>query len=195
MYRGYLVGATPSKVFCRFFRNFTGVLVMVGRYVCGLDIILRLKKILCKLNLVIFQALYITKWTDRGYLVGATPPTVLYRFFRNFAGVLAMVWRYACGLYIILRLFLLYITSTWGLSLFQHFSPSVLPISYQCLNICSTFECKCSYMFIQFFMKHVCVCVCVCVCLCHALRYGYVFFLLQFYTNYFETSLVFWPWS
>ena len=46
---------------------------------------------LCKLNFVIFQALYIKKCMDRGYLVGATPPTVLYRFFRNFTGVLVMV--------------------------------------------------------------------------------------------------------
>ena len=38
---------------------------------------------------------------------------------------------------------------------FQHFSPSVLSISYQCLYICSTFECKCPYSFIQFFMKHL----------------------------------------
>ena len=40
--------------------------------------------------------------------MGATPPTVLYRFFRNFTGVLVMVFRYACGLDIILRLFLPY---------------------------------------------------------------------------------------
>ena len=33
----------------------------------------------CKLNLpvVIFQALYITKWMDRGYLVGAIPPSFI----------------------------------------------------------------------------------------------------------------------
>ena len=46
-----------------------------------------------KLNLAIFPALSITKWMDRGYLVGATPPTVLCQFFRNFTGVLVMVWR------------------------------------------------------------------------------------------------------
>ena len=56
---------------------------------------------------------------------------------------------------IILRLILLYKTSAQGLLLFQHFSPSVLSISYQCLYSCSTFECKCSYSFIQFFMKHL----------------------------------------
>ena len=59
----------------------------------------------CKLNLVIFQALYKTKWMDRGYLVGATSPTVLYRFFWNFTGVLVMVCRFACGMGIILRLY------------------------------------------------------------------------------------------
>ena len=44
-----------------------------------------------KLNFVIFEDLYITKLMDRGYLVGATSPTVLYRFFRNFTGVLITV--------------------------------------------------------------------------------------------------------
>ena len=98
----YLVGATPHTVLYRFFWNFTGVLVMLWRYACGLDIILRL--FLSKLNLAIFRALSITMWMDRGYLVDATPPTVLYRFFWNFTGVLVMVWKYACGLDIILRL-------------------------------------------------------------------------------------------
>ena len=58
---------------------------------------------------------------------------------------------------IIIRLILLYKTSAQCLSLFQHFLPSVLSIlvSYQCLYVCSTFECKCSYSFIQFFMKHL----------------------------------------
>ena len=41
-----------------------------------------------------------------GYLVGATPPTVLYRFVSNFTGVLVMVCRYACGLDIIVINFL-----------------------------------------------------------------------------------------
>ena len=112
--QGYLVGATSPTVLYRFFRNFTGVLVMVWRYACGLDIILRLFLVtFCKLNLAIFLALSITKWMDRGYLVGATPPTVLDRFFRNFTCVLVMVWRYACGLDIILRLFLLFFFASW----------------------------------------------------------------------------------
>ena len=43
---------------------------------------------------------------DKGYPVGATPSTVLYQFFWNFTGVSVMVWKYACGLDIILRLVL-----------------------------------------------------------------------------------------
>ena len=67
----------------------------------------------CKLNLAIVPAVSITKWMVRGYLVGATHPTVLYRFFRNFTGVLFMVWRYACGLDIILRLFFVTFFTSW----------------------------------------------------------------------------------
>ena len=39
--------------------------------------------------------------------MGTTRPTVLYRFFLNFTGVLVMVLRYACGLDIFVRLFFL----------------------------------------------------------------------------------------
>ena len=60
----------------------------------------------CKLNLAIFQALSWTMWMGRGYLVCATPPTVLYWFFWNFTSVLIMVWQYACGLDTTIRLFL-----------------------------------------------------------------------------------------
>ena len=51
-------------------------------------------------NLVIFWP----QWIDSGYLVSATPHTILYRSFWNFAHVFSMVWRYACGLDIILAL-------------------------------------------------------------------------------------------
>ena len=108
-----------------------------------------------KLNLAIFRALSITMWMASGYLVGATPPTVLYRFFWSCTGVSVMVWRYACGLDISLRLILSYKTSA------EHFITfsSILPLQcyqyHQCLYICSTFECKYSYSFIQFFMKHL----------------------------------------
>ena len=46
----------------------------------------------CKWKLAIFRALSITKRMDRGNLVGAAPPTILYQLFRrNFTGVLVMV--------------------------------------------------------------------------------------------------------
>ena len=75
MDRGYLVGATPPTVLYRwFFSNFIGVLVMVWT---SLKIWMWFgyfpQIIFChffqKLNLVIFPALSITKWIDRGYLV------------------------------------------------------------------------------------------------------------------------------
>ena len=36
-------------------------------------------------------------WVCSGNFVSATPPTVLYRSFWNFTGILIMVWRYACA--------------------------------------------------------------------------------------------------
>ena len=49
-------------------------------------------------NLVIFQPQCI----DSGYLVSATPHTILYQSFWNFAHVFSMVWRCAYGLDMIL---------------------------------------------------------------------------------------------
>ena len=63
---------------------------MVWRYACGLDIVLRcfLVTFFHKFNLAIFQAFLQSKWIDSGYLVCATPPTVLCRFFvGNFTDV------------------------------------------------------------------------------------------------------------
>ena len=107
MDRGYLVGATPTTVLYQFFGNFTGVLVMVWRHACSLDIILRLFFVtfsqveLSHFSVIIYNNV---NGQGRGYLVGANP-TVLHRFFRNFTGVLVMAWRYACCLDKILRLF------------------------------------------------------------------------------------------
>ena len=47
---------------------------------------------------------YLPQCIDSGYLVSATPHTVLYRSFLNFAHVFSMVWRCACGLDVILAL-------------------------------------------------------------------------------------------
>ena len=56
------------------------------------------------------------------YLVGVNPPTVLYPFFRNFTCVLVMVWRYACGLDIIFRLFFVTFFASWAKPFFRALS-------------------------------------------------------------------------
>ena len=55
-------------------------------------------------NFVIFWPQILWKCCDSGYLVSATPHTILYRTLWNFAHAFAMVWRFACGLDIILEL-------------------------------------------------------------------------------------------
>ena len=82
-----VVGTLCAQLLLQFcadcFETFTDVLVMVWRYACGLDIVLKLVLSLFsrKLNLVIFSAFLLSKSIDSGYLVCATPPTVLCRFF------------------------------------------------------------------------------------------------------------------
>ena len=56
------MGASPPTGLYGFILNFTGVLVMVLKYACGLGIILRLYFVTFhKLNLAIFLAFSITK--------------------------------------------------------------------------------------------------------------------------------------
>ena len=77
-----------------------------------------------------------------GCLVSATPLTVLYRSFWNFADVFFMVWGCACGLGIIVRLFFI----TFSLCELSHFSTSVYRRWVPC-------ECNSSYNFIPIFLK------------------------------------------
>ena len=44
-------------------------------------------------------------WIFSRYLVPSTPPTVFGQSFWNFTGAFAMVWRFACGFFRILKLF------------------------------------------------------------------------------------------
>ena len=61
---------------------------MVWKYACGMDIILRLFLLLfSQVELSLFSGIICNNVNGQGYLVGATPPTVLYRFFRKFTGV------------------------------------------------------------------------------------------------------------
>ena len=63
-------------------------------------------------NLVIFWS----QWIDSGYLVSATPHTISYQSFWNFAHVFSMVWRCAYGLDIILALIFVTFSTLWTLS-------------------------------------------------------------------------------
>ena len=93
---GYPLSTTPHSILYQSFQNFTYVFSIVWRCPCVFDIILAL----------IF-ALFSTLWTlsfsdlrclDSGYLVIATPCTILYWSFWNFAHVFSRVCKSACGL-------------------------------------------------------------------------------------------------
>ena len=64
-------------------------------------------------NFVIFWPQILWKYIDSGYLVSATPHTILYRSFWNFAHVFSMVWRYTYGLNIILALIFVTFSTLW----------------------------------------------------------------------------------
>ena len=157
MDRGYLVGATPPTVLYRLFWNFTGVLVLVWKYACGFDIILRLFLLLfSQVELSHFLGIIYNKVNGQGIPCGRNSSYILYRLFWNFTGVLVMAWRYACGFDLILRLFFIAFLQVE----LSHF-PSII------FNNVNRQRIPCgpnsSYSF--------------------------------FYTDSFETSLVFWSWS
>ena len=95
---------------------------MVWRCACDLDIIVRLFFVTPHCELIIFHfftSIY-RQWVP---LVSATPLTVLYWLFWNFAYVFFMVWGCAFGLRIIVRTCLL---------LFPHFELSLFSPSVGC---------------------------------------------------------------
>ena len=67
-------------------------------------------------NFVIFWPQILWKCCDSGYLVSATPHTVLYWSFWNFVHIFAIVWRCAYGLGIILELIFVTFSTLWALS-------------------------------------------------------------------------------
>ena len=95
---GYLVSATPHTISYRSFLNFAHVFPMVWKCAYGLDIILKLYFVPFSYlwTFVIFWPQILWKCRDSGYLVSATPHTILYRSLWNFAHVFAMVWKWAC---------------------------------------------------------------------------------------------------
>ena len=115
---GYLVSATPHTILYWSFWNFVHVFAMVWRCAYGLDIILQLILVTFSTlwTFVIFWRQILWKSRDSGYLVSATPHTILYRSLWNVAHVFAMVWRCARGLDIILELIFVTFSTLWTLS-------------------------------------------------------------------------------
>ena len=110
----YLVPLTPPTVFVRSFWSFTGALRMVWKYACVFfpESWNYFYHFLHIFHLDTFWVLILQKSIGSRYLVPLTPPIVFGRSFWNFTWAFRMVWRYACGFFRILKLFL---------SLFTHF--------------------------------------------------------------------------
>ena len=98
-------------------------------------------------DFVIFWPQILWKCCDSGYLVSATPHTILYQSFWNFVYVFAMVWRFAYGLDIILEL--IFVTFFHFVN-FVIFWPQILwkcidsgylvsatPYTISCLSLCN----------------------------------------------------------
>ena len=83
-------------------------------------------------NFVIFWPQTLWKSGDSGYLVSATPHTILYQSLWNFAHVFAMVWRCACGLDIILELIFVTFSTLWTLSFLTSDS---MKVYRQCMKV------------------------------------------------------------
>ena len=107
-------------------------------------------------NFVIFWPQILWKCCDSGYLVSATPHTILYWSFWNFVHIFAMVWRYAFGLDIILELIFVTFSTLWTLS----FSDLRF---YESLETVGTLWAQLLINFIPIFMK-------LCTCFCHGLE-------------------------
>ena len=113
-------------------------------------------------NFVIFWPQILWKSRDSGYLVSATPHTILYRSLWNFAHVCAMVWRCAYGLDITLEL----IFSLFPLCELCHFLTSDsmkvyrqwLPYKHNSLyNSCLSL---CNFAHLFFHGLKMCICAC-----------------------------------
>ena len=112
--------------------------------------------------------------------MSATPLTVLYRLFWNFACIFFMVWGCACGLDVILRLFFFTFFLHCELS---HFSPSI----YRQLV---PREHNSSYNFILIFLE-------LYTCFLHSLKMECAFHIILaiFFVTflYFVNFVIYWP--
>ena len=106
------------------FGNLTGDCVMVWRYACGLGYspqIFCLRHLFLQVKLSHFSAFLLSKWIDSGYLVCATPPTVLCQILFKPTGLLVMVWRYECRLDIVPQIILSLFPQVELSHFFRHF--------------------------------------------------------------------------
>ena len=87
-----------------------------------------------------------------GCLVSATPLTVLYRSFWKFACVFFIVWGYACGLQLIVRLFFITFSSLWT----AIFHPQYIVSGY--------------VLWAQLLLQFVSIGLKPCMCLFHGMR-------------------------
>ena len=113
---GYLVSTTPHTILYHSFWNFAHVFAMEMCMWFGYNPWINFCPFFHFANFVISWPQILWKCIDSGYLASATPHTILYRSFWNFAHVFAMVWRCACGLDIILELIFVPFTTLWTLS-------------------------------------------------------------------------------
>ena len=131
IYHECLVSATPLTVFYWSFWNFADVFFMVWGCACGLDIIVGLFFItFCRtcfsmgnlgvqisVRLSVRPSVIMSVCPSvniyHGCLVSATPLTVFYWSFWNFADVFFMVWGSACGLDIIVGLLFITFSTLW----------------------------------------------------------------------------------
>ena len=107
-----LVSATPLTVLYRSFWNFAYIFFMEWECACGLGMIVRTFLSLfphCELSH--FSPSVYRQWVP---LVSATPLTVLYWSFWNFAYVFIMVWGCACGSSIVVRTFFVTFSTLWS---------------------------------------------------------------------------------
>ena len=97
-------------------------------------------------NFVIFWPQILWKSRDSGYLVSATPHTILYQSLWNFAHVFTMVWRCAYGLDIIHELIFVTFSTLWTLSFWPKilwkcidsgYLVSATPYTISCLSLCN----------------------------------------------------------
>ena len=105
---GYLVSATPHTILYQSFLKLCTCLLH-GLKMCiwfGYNPCIYFCYFFQFANFIIFWPQILWKCCDSGYLVSATPHTILYWSFWNFVHVFAMVWRCAYGLDIILELIL-----------------------------------------------------------------------------------------